>query len=183
MAKTYKIAVLSGSLRKDSYSRRLAEILTENAPENLQFERLEIGDLPFYNEDLDGAAPPAAWARLRKQIAAADGVLFVTPEYNRSLPAALKNALDVGSRPWGQSVWSGKPALAVSLSQGAMGGYGANQHLRQVLTVLNMPAMQQPEAYIGKVQDLTGAAGEEGNRKFLRSIMAAYAGWLAKTAA
>lgn len=183
MSKTYNVAVIAGSLRKDSYSHKLAELLQENAPAALHFETIKIDDLPFYNEDLETAKPPAAWLRLRKAVAAADGVVFVTPEYNRSLPAALKNALDAGSRPWGHSVWNGKPALAVSHSQGAMGGYGANQHLRQVLTVLNMPAMQQPEVYIGKIQDFIGAGQQDANKKFLHSVMTAYAHWLAKHSA
>lgn len=180
MTKTYKIAILIGSLRQEAYSRKLAAALEKNAPANLNFVPVKIDDLPFYNEDLETNAAPKPWLRLREQIAAADGVMFVVPEYNRSLPAALKNALDVGSRPFGQSVWSGKPALAVSLSQGPMGGYGANQHLRQTLAVLNMPYLLQPETYIGKVQDLTAHAEEAGNKQFLSNIMHAYARFLAK---
>jgi len=179
MAKTYKILVLAGSLRREAYSRKLAVLLAKNAPANLSFTPADIADLPLYNEDLEAQTPPA-WARLRREIAAADGVIFITPEYNRSIPAALKNALDIGSRPYGRNVWNGRPALAVSLSQGPMGGYGANQHLRQVLAVLNMPAMPQPEAYIGKVQELVNQADDPANQKFLQGLMQGFAVWLDK---
>ncbi|NIY78908.1 NAD(P)H-dependent oxidoreductase [Celeribacter sp. HF31] len=177
-----RIAVLVGSLRKDSQTLKLAKALTEIAPEGLEFDFVEIGDLPFYNEDLDTDTPPASWVRFRKEIKAADGVLFVTPEYNRSMPAAIKNALDVGSRPYGDSAWVGKPAGIVTASPSGLGGFGANHHLRQPLVFLNMPAMQQPEAYIGNLWNLFDEDGKivtEGTEDFLKSWLEAYAKWVA----
>jgi chromate reductase len=119
----------------------------------LDCEIVEIGDLPLYNDDLDGANPPAAWTRFREKIAAADGVLFCSPEYNRGIPGGLKNAIDVGSRPYGQSVFDKKPAAIVTASPGSIGGFGANHQIRQACVFLNMPVMQQPEAYLGHVTD------------------------------
>ncbi|SFI68165.1 NADPH-dependent FMN reductase [Celeribacter neptunius] len=177
-----KIAVLVGSLRAGSLTRKLAERLTELAPDGMEFSFVEIGDLPFFNEDLDTDTPPAAWTRLREAIKAADGVLFVTPEYNRSVPAAIKNALDVGSRPYGASAWAGKPAGIVTASPSGIGGFGANHHLRQPLVFLNMPTMQQPEAYIGNLWGMFDEDGKivtEGTEDFLKSWMAAYAKWVA----
>jgi len=136
--------------------------------------------VPIYNQDGD-ENPPAEWAAFRKRIKAADAVLFVTPEHNRSVPAALKNALDVGSRPYGQNVWSGKPGAVVSASPGAIGGFGANHHLRQSLVFLNVPAMPQPEAYIGGADKLFDAHGKlinDGTRKFLQIFMQAYNMWI-----
>ncbi|AGT08097.1 NADPH-dependent FMN reductase [Paracoccus aminophilus] len=182
MSTERKVAVLVGSLRKGSFSRKLAHALTELAPKNLHFSFVEIGDLPLYNEDLE-ADVPAAWARLRREIKGAEAVMFVTPEYNRSVPASIKNALDVGSRPYGQSVWDGKPALVVSGSGGGIGGFGANHHLRQSLVFLNMPVLQQPEAYIGGFNDLfddQGKVKNEGTQGFLSKIMQAYGDWVAK---
>ncbi|MBW6417670.1 NADPH-dependent FMN reductase [Celeribacter sp. PS-C1] len=177
-----RIAVLVGSLRKDSQTLKLAKALTKIAPEGLEFDFVEIGDLPFFNEDLDTDTPPASWVRFRKEIKAADGVLFVTPEYNRSMPAAIKNALDVGSRPYGDSAWTGKPAGIVTASPSGIGGFGANHHLRQPLVFLNMPAMQQPEAYIGNLWNLFDEDGKivtEGTEDFLKSWLEAYAKWVA----
>ncbi|WP_321363149.1 NAD(P)H-dependent oxidoreductase [uncultured Celeribacter sp.] len=177
-----RIAVLVGSLRKDSQTLKLAKALTQIAPEGLEFDFVEIGDLPFYNEDLDTDTPPATWARFRNEIKAADGVLFVTPEYNRSMPAAIKNALDVGSRPYGDSAWAGKPAGILTASPSGLGGFGANHHLRQPLVFLNMPAMQQPEAYIGNLWNLFDEDGKivtEGTEDFLKSWLEAYAKWVA----
>ncbi|WP_417263024.1 NADPH-dependent FMN reductase [Celeribacter sp.] len=177
-----RIAVLVGSLRKDSQTLKLAKALTKIAPEGLEFDFVEIGDLPFYNEDLDTDTPPASWTRFRKEIKAANGVLFVTPEYNRSMPAAIKNALDVGSRPYGDSAWGGKPAGIVTASPSGIGGFGANHHLRQPLVFLNMPAMQQPEAYIGNLWNLFDEDGKivtEGTEDFLKSWLEAYAKWVA----
>lgn len=149
MSKVYTIAVLVGSLRKESINRKVALALAELAPANLTLNIVEIGDLPLYNEDIDGASPPAAYSTFRQQVRSSDAVLFVTPEYNRSVPAPLKNAIDVGSRPYGQSAWSGKPGAIISVSPGAIGGFGANHHLRQSLVFLDVPCMQQPEAYLG----------------------------------
>ena len=154
------------------------------APE-LEVEPVEIGDLPLYNPDLETETPPAAWTRFRADMAAVQAVLFVTPEYNRSIPGALKNALDVGSRPYGRSIWAGKPAAIVSVSPGAIGAFGANHHLRQPLVFLNMPTMQQPEAYVGNVAGLLneedGRLKNEGTREFLKEFLDAFAAWIEKT--
>ena len=144
---------------------------------------VEIGDLPLYNEDLETETPPAAWTRLRTSVRAADGIFFATPEYNRSLPAGVKNALDVGSRPNGESVWDGKPAGIVTTSPSGIGGFGANHHLRQSLVHLNLPTMQQPEAYIGnlwKILDEEDNIVTEGTEDFLTDWMAAFADWVAR---
>jgi len=178
------IAVIVGSLRKGSFNRQIANALMALAPAELALGIVEIGHLPLYNADVD-EHPPAAWTEFRGRIRAADAVLFVTPEYNRSVPGALKNALDVGSRPYGKSAWSGKPGAVVSSGPGAMGGFGANHHLRQSLVYLNVPAMAQPEAYIGGVDKLFDAAGvlvNEGTRTFLQGFMQAYARWVAANA-
>jgi chromate reductase len=172
------VAVLVGSLRKASLNRKMALALAGLAPESLNLTIVEIGDLPLYNEDLDGADAPAAWTRFRDEVRGADAVLFVTPEYNRSVPGGLKNAIDVGSRPYGQSVWSRKPGAVVSVSPGGIGGFGANHHLRQSLVFLDVPVLQQPEAYIGGAATLFDDAGgiaNEGTRKFLTGLMQKYA--------
>lgn len=184
MGATRDVAVFVGSLRKDSINRKVAKALAELAPPELKLEVVEIGGLPLYNQDRD-VNPPAEWLALRARIRAADAVLFVTPEHNRSVPAALKNALDAGSRPYGQNAWNGKPAAVVTASPGAPGGFGANHHLRQSLTFLNMPAMQQPEAYIGgadKLFDATGKLINDATRAFFRDFMAAFARWVATIA-
>ncbi len=181
MAKTSDVAVIIGSLRKASINRQVASVLVELAPPTLKLSIVEIGRLPLYNQDHD-ADPPAEWTAFRARIKAADAVLFVTPEYNRSVPAALKNALDVASRPYGQNVWSGKPGAVVSASPGAIGGFGANHHLRQSLVFLNVPAMQQPEAYIGgadKLFDANGKLINDRTRDFLKGFMTAFADWIA----
>jgi len=175
-----KIAVLVGSLRKESFNRKIAHALIELAPKSLEFEIVEIGQLQLYNQDLD-ESPPAEWAAFRRKIKAFDGVLFVTPEYNRSVPAALKNAIDVGSRPYGQSVWSGKPGAVISVSPGAAGGFGANHHLRQSLVFLDVPAMQQPEVYIGGAAKLFGEDGKlnnEGTKELLKKFTEKFAAWV-----
>lgn len=174
------IVVLVGSLRRESINRKVANALVTLAPPTLKLTIVEIGQLPLYNQDLE-PNPPVMWTNFRKRIKSAVGVLFVTPEYNRSVPAALKNALDVGSRPYGQSVWSGKPAAVISASPGAIGGFGANHHLRQSLVFLNMPAMQQPEAYIGSADKLLDAAGNpisDATRSFLTDFLKAFAIWV-----
>jgi chromate reductase len=178
-----KVAVVVGSLRKGSYNRMIAKAMCGLA-QGLECEIVEIGDLPLYNEDLEGSSPPAPWEEFRKRIRAADAVLFVTPEYNRSVPGPLKNALDVGSRPYGKSVWAKKPAAVVSVSPGAIGGFGANHHLRQSLVFLDMPALQQPEAYVGGVAKMVDAQGNLTNadtREFLRKFMEAFARWIKAT--
>lgn len=184
MIKEFDVAVIIGSLRKNSINRKVAVSLVELAPSSLKLSIVEIGHLPLYNPDGE-ESPPAEWASFRQRIKAVDAVLFVTPEYNRSVPAPLKNALDVGSRPFGQGAWDGKPAAVVSASPGAIGGFGANHHLRQSLVFLNMPAMPQPEAYLGHADRLFDAKdklADDGTRKFLQQFMQAFAAWIATNA-
>jgi chromate reductase len=180
MDKTYEVAVLVGSLRKDSINRKVANALVELAPAALKLSIVEIGQLPIYNQDAD-ENPPPTWTQFRERISATDAVLFVTPEHNRSVPAALKNALDVGSRPYGNSAWSGKPGAVVSASPGAIGGFGANHHLRQSLVFLDVPAMAQPEVYLGgadKLFDAHGKLANEGTSTFLQGFMQAFVAWI-----
>lgn len=179
---TYKIGLVVGSLRKDSWTGRTAAALSRVAPAGLSFDRIGIGDLPLYNPDFD-EAPPAEWARFRDAVRPLDGILFVTPEYNRSVPGGLKNALDVGSRPYGASVWDGKPAAVVSASPGLIGGFGANHHLRQTLAYLNMQVLAQPEMYLSSVADRIGEDGiatSDEARAFLEKFMTAFASWVAR---
>ena len=178
------VAVLVGSLRKGSFNRKMAHVLREISAGTLALDPVELGDLPLYNEDLE-ATPPEAWTRFRDRVRAADAVLFVTPEYNRSVPGVLKNAIDVGSRPYGKSAWKGKPAAVMTVSPGAMGGFGANHHLRQSLVFLDMPVLQQPEAYIGGAGDLfdeSGGLKKPETRKFLDTFLTAFATWIERTA-
>jgi len=180
MATIREVAVIVGSLRKDSINRKVAYALAELAPPSLKLSIIDIGHLPIYNQDGD-QSPPAAWTQFRERIKITDAVLFVTPEHNRSVPAALKNALDIGSRPYGHSAWSGKPGAVVSASPGAIGGFGANHHLRQSLVFLNVPAMAQPEAYLGhadKLFDASGKLANDGTRKFLQDFMHAFDAWI-----
>ena len=179
------IAVLVGSLRKGSLNRKMANAIRGMAPEQMKLEIVEIGNLPLYNADLE-ETPPAQWVQFRERIKSADAVLFVTPEYNRSVPAGLKNAIDVGSRPYGKSVWERKPAAVVSVSPGAIGGFGANHHLRQSFVFLNMPALQQPEAYIGNAGSLfddNGKLTNESTIQFLINYGKAFAAWIDKHSA
>jgi len=184
MAAPRRVAVVVGSLRKDSLNRKMAKALAAMAPPTLSLEIVEIGQLPLYNQD-DDASPPPASVAFKEKIAGADAVLFVTPEYNRSVPGVLKNAIDIASRPYGKSAWDGKPAGVMSVSPGAIGGFGANHHLRQSLVFLNMPALQQPEAYVGGAGDLfheSGGLKKPETRKFLDSFLAAFAAWIERTA-
>jgi len=179
-----KIAVIIGSLRKESWSRKLAKALIKLAPSSLQPEIVEIAQLPLYNQDPDDQNQPLKeWTAFREKMKNVDGFLFVTPEYNRSVPAPLKNAIDVGSRPYGKSIWNGKPAAVISCSPGAIGGFGANQHLRQSFVFLNVPCMQQPEAYISDISHLFDAdlnIIKADTKEFLRKYMEAYAEWVEK---
>ena len=173
------VALLVGSLRKESFSRKVALNLIALAGPDLAPSIVEIGALPLYNPD-EEASVPAAWAEFRKRVRAVDAVLFVTPEYNRSVPGLLKNAIDVGSRPHGQSVWTGKPAAVVSVSPGAIGGFGANHHLRQSLVFLGMPTLQH-EAYLGGVEnwfDEKGSIKPPQTREFLRKLLESFATWI-----
>ena len=175
-----KIAIIVGSLRKESFNRKMAKALIELAPESLNLEIIEIGILPLYDQDLEDNLPNA-WTEFRGRLMKFDGFLFVTPEYNRSVPGVLKNAIDVGSRPYGKSVWDGKPGAVMSVSPGAIGGFGANHHLRQSLVFLNVPAMQQPEAYIGNAADLFDESGNFSNdsiKEFATTYLSAFAAWV-----
>ncbi len=177
-----KVAVLVGSLRKESYNRKVANQLIELAPDSLELELIEIGHLAHYNEDLENDLPKD-YNEFRQKIKSADAYLFVTPEYNRTVPSALKNALDVASRPYGQNVWAGKPAAVVSVSMSAIGGFGANHVLRQSMVFLNVFLMQQPEAYIGSAHTLFDDNGElvkDDTKKFLTDFINAFAEWADK---
>ncbi len=181
MAPAHDIAVLVGSLRKDSFNRKVALALAALAPPSLALEIVPIGELPLYDADLEAEGSPPAWTTFRERIARAAGVFFVTPEFNRSVPGALKNAIDVGSRPAGKGVWSGKPGAVVSVTTGQLGAFGANHHLRQSLVFLNVLTMQQPEAYIGNAAslfDATGAIAVEPTRALFAKIITAYAAWV-----
>ena len=184
MAETRTVAVIVGSLRKGSFTRKLAKAIAAVTPPNLKFDFVEIGDLQLFNQDLE-PTPTAEWIAFRDRIRAADAVLFVTPEYNRSVPGALKNAIDVGSRPYGQSVFNGKPAAVVSNSPGAIGGFGAYHQLRQSLVFLNMPTLNQPETYVGGVGALFDENGElinETTREFLTGFAQTFADWIERHA-
>ena len=178
----FDIAVIVGSLRKESWTRKLAKAAMPLAPESLACRLVEIGDLALYNEDLDLGTPPAPWTTFRQEIAEADGILFATPEYNRSISACIKNAIDVGSRPEGKNLWTGKPAAVISVTPYSLGGMAANLALRQCLIFTNLPVMQQPEAYIGEVAKLLDDKGQltsDGTKKFLTNFMARFADWVA----
>jgi NAD(P)H-dependent FMN reductase/ketosteroid isomerase-like protein len=177
-----RVAVIVGSLRAESLSRKIAKALIARAPKSLECEVVEIGELALYNEDLDHGSPPAAWTAFRGNLEKADAVLFVTPEYNRSIPGCLKNALDVGSRPEGKSVFDGMPAGVVSVTPYKLGAFGANHALRQTFVFLNMPVMQQPEAYIGKAGDVVEGDGKIKDpeaEKLIASFMTAFDAWVA----
>jgi chromate reductase len=178
------IAILVGSLRRESLNRKTAKTLIEIAPKSLTLEIVEIGALALFNEDLEHD-PPREWTLFRARLQRADGVLFVTPEYNRSVPGVLKNAIDVGSRPYGKNRFDGKPGGVISVSPGAVGGFGANHHLRQSLVFLNVPVLQQPEAYLhgaGKFFDDSGKMTKDETREFLAKFLDAYAAWVEKIA-
>ena len=178
--KKYKIAVLVGSLRRESFNLKTAKALIELAPESMSLEIINIAGLPLFNEDLE-ATPPTEWTALREQIQAADGLLFLTPEYNRSVPAVLKNAIDVGSRPYGKNSWDGKPGAVVSVSIGNLSGFGANHHLRQSLVFVNVPTMAQPEAYIAEANQLfdeKGTLTNESTTAFLKDFLVAFEQWV-----
>jgi chromate reductase len=179
-AMAHSVATLVGSLRKEAFSKKLAHALAKLAPASLQLDIITLEGLSFFNQDLE-ATPPADWVAFRARIKKADAVLFVTPEYNRSMPGVLKNAIDVASRPYGHSVFNGKPGGVISNSPGAIGGFGANHHLRQTLSFLNVPALQQPEAYVGGIGDAFDEKGElvkDSLRQFLTTYMTAFAAWV-----
>jgi len=174
------VAVLVGSLRRDSLNLKLANALATMAPPSLSLERVDIGQLPLFNQDWEASPPPAA-VDFKSRIQAADAVLFITPEYNRSVPGALKNAIDVASRPYGQSAWTGKPGAVISVSPGLIGGYGANHHLRQSMVFLNVPMMAQPEAYIGNAGNLFDEQGgivKAETQQFLQKFLDSFVTWI-----
>jgi chromate reductase len=154
------LAILIGSLRAGSYTKKVADYLGYKLSAKFTVTVPAIGDLPLYNEDTDGETPPLAWQRLRQEIANADAFLFVTPEYNRSIPAALKNAIDVASRPAGKNLWSGKPGAVISVSPGKVGGFGSNHHLRQVAVCVNIPMLAQPEMYVSEITKSIDESGK-----------------------
>lgn len=175
-----RVGILVGSTRKGSYSRSIAEYFMKNAPEGLVMELIEIGHLPIYNQDLD-ADYPKECVQFKDKVAEMDAIMFVTPEHNRSYPAVLKNAIDIGSRPYGTNVWSGKPAAVISQSVGAISGFGANHHLRQVLTFLDLKVMAQPECYLANIAnavDENGNLSSESTEKFLDSVSEAFFRWI-----
>ena len=180
MIRSISVAVIVGSLRKESFTRRVAMAAMAHAPKAIQCRFVEIGDLPHYNQDLDGKAP-AEWESFRAEIKKSDAVLFFTPEYNRSFPGHLKNAIDIASRPQGSNLWDGMPAGVVSVTPYSSGGMAANHALRQTFVYLNMPAMQQPEAYISNAGDLVDTDGKVANEKtgkILADYMEAFAKWI-----
>jgi chromate reductase len=178
---SHSIAIVVGSLREGSFNRKVARSICAFAGDKLDCAIVEIGDLPLYNQDMD-ADPPPAYVAFREAIAAADGILFCTPEYNRGVPGVLKNAIDVGSRPYGSSVWDKKPAAIVSVSPGSIGGFGANHQLRQACVFLNMPVMQQPETYLGHVTDssfeVDGCLKEGPLKALVLGLADAFADWV-----
>lgn len=168
-----KIGIVVGSTRKNSFSGRVAKALEKLLPEDYDVTYLKIDHLPLYSQDYDEDSP-AEYVEFRKQVDAQDGIIFVTPEHNRSIPSALKNAIDIASRPYGENKWAGKPALIASQSAGAISGFGANHHLRQILTFVDMPVVQQPEVYIAETPSVIGENGEflqEGTEEFLQSAV------------
>jgi chromate reductase, NAD(P)H dehydrogenase (quinone) len=179
----YKIAVIIGSLRKESLNRRLAEAVVKLAPVEFTFQQVSIGDLPLYNQD-EEENPSEAVKRFKEQINSAQGLIFVTPEYNRSIPGVLKNALDHGSRPRGQNNWAGKPAGILGVSIGVLGTALAQQHLRNILVFLNVPTLSQPEAFLQLKEGLFDENGEigPGSKQFLQNWMDQYVAWVKKIA-
>lgn len=175
-----RIATIVGSLRRDSLNRKMAQAAKHLAAPTMALDIVEIGDLGFYNQDIE-ATPPPTWLRFREQVAAADGVVFFTPEYNRSVPGVLKNAVDVGSRPYGKSVFKGKPAAIMGVVPGALGATAAVQHLRVALVCNDMPVMSGPEAYVGGADKLFDAQGHiqvDSTRKFVEGFLQAFETWV-----
>jgi chromate reductase len=179
----HKIAIIVGSLREGSINRKVARSICALRGDNLDCSMVEIGDLPLYNQDFDSLAQqPEQYLRFREQVRSADGILFVSPEYNRGVPGVLKNAIDVGSRPYGQSVWDKKPAAVVTASPGSIGGFGSNHQIRQSCVFLNMPVMQQPEAYLGHVSDdsfdQAGCLKDGPLKDLITGLAHAFADWV-----
>ena len=184
MADTLDVVAVVGSLRRESFTRRFTQALGALAPQSLRMEIVEVGDLPLYNQDRDGDSPQA-WQNFRARIKRANGVLFATPEYNRSVPGVLKNAVDVGSRPEGKSVWAGKPAAIVSVTPYGLGAFGANHHLRQSLVFLDMPTLQQPELYVSRAESLLDASGRISSpqtKELAVKFLKAFEAWIRRNA-
>ena len=180
-----RVAVLIGSLRKEAFSRRLAEAMRSLQPASLELEFVDIGGLALYNADLETESPPPAWSEFRKKVAACDAMLFVSPEYNRGMPASIKNAIDVASRPYGKAVMAGKPCAVATTSPGALGGFGANHMIRQCVMFMDMPMMQQPELYVGQVDKVIEPGGKVANdatRQLLEKFLAKFADWIERNA-
>lgn len=178
-----RIGIIVGSIRKAAYTKKIADFLIAHTPEGYHFEQIAISDLPLYSQDYDASESPANYDDFRKQVKAKDGIIFITPEHNRSIPAALKNALDVASRPYGKNVWDAKPAMVISSSISGISGFGANHHLRQILTFLNMPTLQQPEVYLANVQDYFDEEGnltKQDSAEFLLKALDAYLSFASK---
>ncbi len=178
-----KIGLIVGSLRKGAYTRLMAQAVKEIAPASMSFVDIGIGDLPLYNQDLETSTPPPAWTAFRTQVAGTDGVLFVTPEYNRGMPGALKNAIDVGTRPWGHSVWNGKPTAVISLTPGPLGAMSAHQQLRLTMSVINSPTLPGPEVYMPGAAGLFDEAGKltnEGTKEILLTLLQGFEVWIAR---
>lgn len=177
-----KIGLFVGSLRKDANSKKIALHLVKAAPQGFDFRIIPIGQLPLYNQDFDDHDEvPETYGPFRSEVAQLDGVIFITPEYNRSVPAVLKNAIDVASRPYGKNAWDGKPGMVISSSSGAISGFGANHHLRQCLTFVNVLTLQQPEAYLANLTpgsfDENGSFKDHGTVEFLQKLTDAYIKW------
>jgi len=179
---TTKIGIIIGSLRKESFCRKLAKTLISLTPANFEMKEIPINELAMFNQDFeDEGQTPAAWTTFRTSLKQLDAVLFITPEYNRSVPAVIKNAIDIGSRPYGKNIWDGKPGAVISISPGGLSAFGANHHLRQSLVFLNIPTMSQPEAYIGNAATLfdnNGTLINETTRQFLLQFMTSFATWI-----
>lgn len=178
------IGVLVGSLRKESFSRKIANYVCELFPDDFEVKKITIGDLAMFNQDYDDeGTTPQEWIRFRQEVKEADAVLFVTPEYNRSVPPLLKNAIDIASRPPGKNVWQGKPGAVISVAPGRISGFGSNHHLRQSMVVLDVYMMQQPEAYIGNVEDVLDEKGKVVDKRtqdFLENFVKSYVNWIEK---
>lgn len=181
---TSKAGLILGSARRAGWTRKLGRTLTALAPAELSVHAIEVADLPLYHEEREEPEPPPEWTRFRAEVRAVDAMLFVTPEYNRSIPAMLKNAIDVGSSPDDRSVWAGKPGAVASLSPGMLGGFGANHHLRQTLVFLDVPVLQQPEIYLSRVDRLFDDDGrliDDGVHELLTRFMRAFHAWIVRT--
>ena len=176
-----KIGIVVGSLRKGSYNRKIAENIKNMFPEEYELVIGDISNLPLYNEDIDNGNPPVEWKTFREEVKTWDAILFITAEYNRSMPAVIKNALDVASRPYGESMWAKKPGAVISSSTGGMGGFGSNHHLRQTASFLDIYMLQQPERYLANIESsFDGELMKDSLKSFLESFVDSYVEWIEK---